>query len=515
MIHSSRILFLFVLLLISFFGQAMQTQFDLRDVFRPIYVVLSLSFGLQILFLSFFDKMKESSQVAFLMFIAEALFISLLIYFFGPQRSLFVFLFLLNILFCGILFGTAKAFIAAIVSSLAYSLALALDESVGVVTFFSAISLSQIAFFTVAYFSGFFREQLEELGVELSEKVQNLRNLENLNDLILENMNGGLLTTELNGEIIRTNSKAKSFFAEQGSELQGNNIVSVFPGLNFHDSEDSDGKSFTYNFEKNDETHFLRMHLSKIQDEEASRGYILNFHDETPLYTLEKRVRQSEKLAAVGQLAAGIAHEIRNPLASMSGSIQLLRADLANEQEKKKLMGIIDREILRLNGLITEFLDYARPEAPKNDDVDLGTLLDQIMEMMKFQFAEQEISQSREIDAGIRIRGNKDKLKQAFLNIVVNAYQAMDKSTGGVVSVHVARSGACAEVSISDNGSGIEEKTLSRIFEPFLTTKHKGTGLGLAITHSIFESHGANVEVKSKVGEGTQFIIRFPEKALL
>lgn len=513
-VHGSRLAFLFVLLALSVIGQALQSQYDLRSAFQPIYITLFVSFVMQFFFFVSFERLQSSSKIPFYLFLIEALFIGVLAYLFGVQRSLFLLLFLVNILFCGILFGAKEALVSAAVSSICYAMALALDPSINAITFLGGLTLSQIAFFTVAFYSGFFRDQLVQVGAELSERIQALRDLKDLNRVILTHMNGGLLTMELSGEVIQSNRKAEEFFHHLAG-LEGRNITNLFPGLSFADVDLKTGKSFTLPFEVSGETLFLRLHLAKIETSEGSMGYILNFHDETPMYRLERRVRQSEKLAAVGQLAAGIAHEIRNPLASMSGSVQLLRADLATGEEKKKLMTIIDREINRLNGLITEFLDYARPEAPKTDEVNLGTLMDQIMDMMKFQFADSKIEQHRDLQSNLVLLGNHDKLKQAFLNIIVNAYQAMGEQAQGQVTVTAKKSEGGALISIEDTGSGIEKKNLDRIFEPFLTTKQNGTGLGLAITHSIFESHGASVEVKSRVGVGTEFHITFPDKCLL
>ena len=255
----------------------------------------------------------------------------------------------------------------------------------------------------------------------------------------------------------------------------------------------------------------MRMHFSSLLDETGNpQGHILTFQDETKLRLLEKKVRQSEKMAAIGQLAAGIAHEIRNPLASISGSIQLLQTGESSGEEDKKLMNIVGREIKRLNLLITEFLDYARPEAPMEDQVDLGSLLKEIAEFVSLGEKNADVALKLTGLEGHIIKGNRDKLKQAFINIVVNAYQALGEQEKPEISVRISQEPEGKTVYISDNGMGMDETLKNQIFEPFRTTKSKGTGLGLAITHSIFESHKARIQVESQLGEGTTFAIQFP-----
>lgn len=231
--------------------------------------------------------------------------------------------------------------------------------------------------------------------------------------------------------------------------------------------------------------------------------------DVTDLRSLEEQLKQKEKLAAIGQLAAGIAHEIRNPLAGISGSIQLLSADKV-DPDQQKLMKIILKEIDRLNNLITEFLDYAKPEKKPDQSIDLSLILEEVIQNLK-----------RHPDSGLdtqwivnlssqKILGFSEKLKQCFLNIILNALQAMKEKQNSIIQINLKNDEVYSVLEIKDNGSGMTEETKKRIFEPFYTTKSKGTGLGLALTHKILESHQASIVVNSEVGKGTEFIIKFP-----
>ena len=173
-------------------------------------------------------------------------------------------------------------------------------------------------------------------------------------------------------------------------------------------------------------------------------------------------------------------------------------------------MQIVLKEIDRLNNLISEFLDYVKPDIPPDQTVNISLLLTEVMDMVKVNHQlRSEVKQDLNMSSQSLVLGDKNKLKQAFLNIVINAYQAMEKADDPVIQVSVFDNKEFLVVEIRDNGSGIDEKNMKHIFEPFHTTKPKGTGLGLAMTHKIFESHGAKVYVESEKGKGTIFTIEF------
>jgi two-component system, NtrC family, sensor histidine kinase PilS len=264
--------------------------------------------------------------------------------------------------------------------------------------------------------------------------------------------------------------------------------------------------------EVQNEPKILEVKLADFRDEnEKSKGWLLLIEDRTEIKHLEMSLQQKEKLAAVGQLAAGIAHEIRNPLASISGSIQMMTASSDTNEENRKLMKIVDKEIDRLNGLISEFLNYVRPEDQVRDEVDVNQVLNECLEMVKFdQKLRQDIELKLNLKSASMILGHRDKLKQAFLNFIVNAYQAMGKTESPLFEVQTQDERGQVVVVFKDNGSGIKKENVNRIFEPFHTTKPSGTGLGLAITHKILEAHKAKIFVESEEKIGTQFLIEFP-----
>ncbi len=208
-------------------------------------------------------------------------------------------------------------------------------------------------------------------------------------------------------------------------------------------------------------------------------------------------------------MAAGIAHEIRNPLAGISGSIQLLSQDTQDETEKK-LMKIILKEIDRLNLLITEFLDYAKPEKIPDTKINIKDTIDDVLLMCK---RHPEVAPDFIWDIQLKdahTLGFHEKLKQAFLNIVINGIQAMKNKPNARYAISLSEENDFVVLKLQDSGSGMSEDTKRKMFEPFHTTKAKGTGLGLAITHKILENHKAVVIVNTEINVGTEFIIKFP-----
>ena len=244
------------------------------------------------------------------------------------------------------------------------------------------------------------------------------------------------------------------------------------------------------------------------------QGHIILLQNLTEVKNFEETIRQQEKMAAIGSMAAGIAHEIRNPLASISGSIQLIAASLKPESEDdRKLTNIIVKEIDRLNRLIAEFLEFVRPPMKVDDPVKLNDLMGEVLQIIS---ANPQVPKGLKIETQFNaknlVSGHYDKLKQGFLNIVINATHAVEKKTDGTIKIVTYDDYDSVVVKIHDNGVGMSRDTVSRIFVPFFTTKSKGTGLGLAITHKIFEAHEAHVRVESELNIGTTFIIEFKRR---
>lgn len=499
---------LFVLILfISVVSSIAQEGFVNWSIVGPFYGILSIALALHVLWFSIWDRLLQKAGFLFLGFILDSLFISLLIYYSGINQSLFLFLHLVNILLAGIACRGVGAVTLALFTSIFFSMAALLSPEMKALNFFFLLVLNNIAFFSVAGLSGYLSEQLQSVGSELKKTGLSLRSAQELNEVLVENIPTGMVSFTEAGDVVKANSSAVDILGV--SDFSKINWYELFPQIQKVEKIFKDDVKYCPLGEG--EVKILGMKVSKIYSPEfQSWLFIALFDDLTKIRHLEYSARQNEKMAAVGGLAAGIAHEIRNPLAGISGSIEMLTQTVSNEDDRK-LMKIVLREIDRLNNLITEFLDYARPETPPTDPVDLSSLLNEIMDSMRAnKQVRADIVQEREYADGLIILGRRDKLKQAFLNIIINSYQAMNESAHPKISVKALGIGKEVTVRIRDAGCGMTETTKKKMFEPFHTTKPKGTGLGLAVTHKILEGHGAQVFVESEVGVGTEFVLTFP-----
>ncbi|MBL7687953.1 MAG: PAS domain-containing protein [Bdellovibrionaceae bacterium] len=499
--------------------QALQPEFVNFEVLQPVYILMAVAFVINATYLVLFDEALNKWPITAFLFFFESAFITGLIHYTGVNQSIFLFLYLVNIILCGFVFQRRGANILSLWTSALFSLLMIMGPELRGQALFFAVGLNNIAFFAVAGLAGYLSEQLDFMGRSLEAQGKDLRALRNLQALIVDNMATGLITVDEKGVCLQANRAAFDILDPIPRELVGRRIETLMPDVMQEIVKPADESATAHRVDWVYQSPMqgrltLELVVSRLPAETALNGYIVTFHDLTRVRRLEFAMRQSEKMAAVGQLAAGIAHEIRNPLASMSGSIQLLESSFPNaESEERRLMKIVIREIDRLNNLITEFLDFVRPDVLRDDPVDLNSLLRDVMEMCRLNPSlRKDVVQVIDLQATRSIPGNRDKLKQAILNIVINAYQAMNDQSEvkepKIVIKTIDREHAVV-LTIRDHGCGMDEVGLRRMFEPFHTTKPKGTGLGLAITHKIIESHAGRIFVESTKGVGTEFTLEF------
>ena len=241
-------------------------------------------------------------------------------------------------------------------------------------------------------------------------------------------------------------------------------------------------------------------------------GTVITFQDLTRIRALEETSRRQDRLAAIGRMAASIAHEIRNPLAAMRGSIQMLRADMEGESSQTELMEIILRESDRLNRIISDFLSYARPRSIIQSKVDVGELLRQTFTLLRHsaEINESQIIEEQVPATPVLVNADSEQLQQVFWNLARNALQAMP--TGGTLRAAVERHGQNRlRIAFSDTGRGMSPEQVEHLFEPFSSTTG-GTGLGLSIVYQIIRDHGGTINVRSREGQGTTITIELPSE---
>ncbi len=476
-------------------------------------------------------KSHNLSFLAYLQISGDILLITVLVYVTGGIDSGFSLLYHLSIISASIILYRRGGYLSASLSSILYGCMLDMQyyNVLGLVQSlnFTAMQVlyqvfvNILSFYMVAFLSGYLSDRLRKTSQELRTKSMDYEDLRTMQDHILKSVRSGILTLDLDGQMTSCNPAAENITGYSYAELKtrwhdifGNSIKELFGHTN-------DLKERPYRFDgnivkKNGQMVILGISASLLRDDKnVIRGIILVFQDITKLVEMEEKIRRQEQLAMVGSLAAGIAHEIRNPLASLSGSIQVLQGELDLKGDEQHLMNIVVRETDRLNTIITEFLDYARPQTLQVEQILLSSILDETILLLKnSRDCKEGIAIKVEVDPHVVIKADAQRMRQVFWNLLINSCQAMPD--GGEITVSTLTSSSpegdatWCEIVIQDTGCGISREYLDKIFEPFFTTKTRGTGLGLAIVNRIIEDHGGIIDVKSEVGSGTKFRIRLP-----
>lgn len=475
--------------------------------FFSITILVSIFLSISILF---YDYYKKINIFWWGLYLGNALLISLILVKVSWNQTLFFFLYLINILASGLSLKSKGSYLVGLISLIGYNFSILISPQNKLFFYISSIVVNNCSLILVSYLSGQLSDYLETLGLRLDIAHRDIRKIKNIHELILSHIPSGVLTVDSQGHLLQWNPQAEAILSK--STLATRELWDSFYTRLCHINKNELGViEFSINRDS-DLPKIIRLQraLFRFSDtNEQSEVFVID--DVTRLREIEENLRNQEKLAAIGKLAAGIAHEIRNPLASISGSVQMLSVQ-AGTEEDKKLFNIVIRETDRLNLLITEFLDYAKPLPPPTDVVKVKALLVEVMELLQFN---KKLSTKVKLECQwpdeFMILGYKDKLKQAFLNIIINAYQALEQINDPLFLLRLSREDDQVVVRFKDNGCGMKEETRKRIFEPFFTTKAKGTGLGLAVTHKIFEAHGASIIVESKEGLGTEFVIKIKE----
>jgi two-component system sensor histidine kinase PilS (NtrC family) len=349
------------------------------------------------------------------------------------------------------------------------------------------------------------------LAADVQAGRQELHELSELHRRIVENVSSGLLTVNRAAQVTSFNQEAEQITSIPAAEAIGRPIGEIFPTLGSLAAAERERRIQLEFHARDGRRLHLGMSLSWLRNQAGDvDGAILIFQDLTQLVEMEEQLRRSERLGAVGQLAAGLAHEIRNPLASLSGAVELLAADLPqSDPHSQTLSQIVQRETARLNRLVTDFLTYARPGPGAFQRVPLAELFEELREL----FAKDpsfDVELRLEVPEDLCARGNPDQLRQVFWNLALNAAQS--EPVDGVVLVRAQRSQRGLEIQVIDRGCGIPREAMQRLFEPFHTTKKKGTGLGLATVHRVVEAHGGRIQVSSEPGWGTTVRVFLPSQ---
>lgn len=390
-----------------------------------------------------------------------------------------------------------------------------------------AFGVYSLAFLVVGFLSGALADQLRLADQSILEKEQGLSRLQAFHENIVHSISSGVFTTDEEGQITSFNPAAQEATGYSFGQVQGCPWQEVF---NWHPSHHDDDRiqdvsanmRFEVECKRSDGNRLiLGMTLAPLHERGEKKGLVGVFKDLTQIRDLEEEMRRKEWLASLGEMSAGMAHEIRNPLGALAGAMQMLRKDLQTDDTNQRLMEIAVREATRLNTIITEFLQYARPPALNLAEYDLNKVLAEILDLLQHEARSRTNITLEAVPCpeALPAQVDQDQMKQVFWNLAVNAFDAMPK--GGQLSIGTGcrkvdaagRKVEVVEVSFQDTGEGIPKKHLDKIFLPFFTTKKRGSGLGLAAAHRIVDLHGGWIKVESHEGQGTRFGVCLPRTA--
>jgi two-component system sensor histidine kinase PilS (NtrC family) len=363
------------------------------------------------------------------------------------------------------------------------------------------------AFMLVGGLSSLLAEQLQGARSQLLRSETRLEALEAIYSAVVRSIASGIITLGEDGRITYLNPAAEHLTGLPDRAARGRPLSTLLPEL---------AGSISRPRERGRPEVRLRAHDGR----ERTLGYataplaggvggqVILFQDLTDLRQMEEAVRRADRLAVVGGLAAGLAHEIRNPLASMCGSIEVLGASPGLDEEERQLMSVVRSEAERLEALVREFLSFAKPISPAFEALDGSRAVVETVELFRQEVAERGIELVARAEEPVFVRADSGQLRQVLWNLLGNAADATPR--GGRVEVRISRQAGEGILEVADTGHGIADEDLDQIFDPFFTTKERGTGLGLAIVHRIVEAHSGHLSVVSEVGKGTTFRVALP-----
>jgi len=504
----------------------------------PFFFLIGLTYALSVIYLGSLRYVDRYPWLADAQLGADAMLVSAFIEVTGGITSYFSSLYLLPIMAASTVRFRRGALQVAALSAILY-LALVTAQYLEPTALFPAswqalgrvelpsqrfaqytVAINLFGFFAVALLSGSLAENLRSAGARLERASSQIADLRAFNQYVIDSMLSGLVTADMAGRILTFNRAASSITGLPSGQVIGRDVTEVLQlPAHFrgrlqtlgttrsqrvdHQYRSPDGRLLEIGFT-----------VTTLSLPDGRSGYLFTFQDVTDVRRLERGARMQQRLAAVGEMAAGIAHEIRNPLASMSGSIQVLRQELPLTEEQAQLMDIVLRESERLNDTIKSFLAYARPQRVTLTRLDIRRVVQDTATLLRnsADVREEHVVAVNLPPEPVWFDADENQVRQILWNLATNGLRAMPAGGRLLMSAKVQQEGGVEEltITIGDEGRGIPPSELDRLFEPFRSSFDKGTGLGLAIVHRIVTDYNGSIQVSSTVGSGTTVRVRLP-----
>jgi two-component system sensor histidine kinase PilS (NtrC family) len=502
----------------------------LLDGFQYLYIAIVLSYGWLLARYAFWGGGHVPLPFLILQAMVDVAFVSVIVFATGLYESVFAFMYIIIILFGSLELYMKGAMIWATLAAATYVTLLYLQTS-GVLVppgievshinwsqFLRPSLIHSLGFLLTGVLSGILGEDIRTAREGMRDRESILQKLETFHKHVVEHIPSGIVTVDTQGRVSLINGTACTILGVSKEEATGRPVKEILSGVDLGVGRaDLPVPRPEIVFRRLDGTEiFLGFSSSPMKDADGTViGNVVIFQDLTPVKQMEERMRIADRLAGVGELAAGLAHEIRNPLASITGSSQMLREAPDLPEMSRALLDIIERESTRLNGLITDFLVYAGPKMKNVGSVNMTELASEIVEAVRAgEGREKEVIVNGLATKEFYVDGDEEQLRQVLWNLLRNAIQATPR--GGTValdlSFQVRHKMAYVVTSVSDMGEGIPPDIVGKIFNPFFTSKAEGTGLGLAISQRIVHYHRGFIEVRSAPETGSVFSVFLPER---
>jgi two-component system sensor histidine kinase PilS (NtrC family) len=505
----------------------------------PFFFIIGLTYALTVAYSLALKHVDRHRWIVDLQLGCDAIIVSAIVHLTGGVTSYFASLYALPIIAASAIQSWRGGMMVAILSSLIYAglagvqysenpvlpLAILPDPAlppVRVALF--TVGLNVFGFFSVAVLTGYLAEGKRRADARLEQASTELADLQAFSQHVIDSLTSGLTTTDMSGTVMTFNRAAEAITGVRAADVIGLHVEEVLqfpPELKgvFDTAEPGAAlrrprlPRIEIGFRRGDGRQIeLGLSGAPLMTPRGETGFILTFQDVTESRKQEREARVQQRLAAVGEMAAGIAHEIRNPLASMSGSIQILRQELPLTDEQGQLMDIVLRESERLNDTIRSFLAYARPQRQAMTRMDVRQVITDTARLLE-NSPELHETHSIAVDVPhtpVLFQADENQIRQIVWNLATNGLRAMPQGGRLTLSVKAPREDEPLAIGVADEGVGIAAEELDGIFQPFRGAFTRGTGLGLSIVHRIVSDYGGEVRVTSSKGEGTTVHVRFP-----
>ncbi|HEY8133856.1 MAG TPA: ATP-binding protein [Thermoanaerobaculia bacterium] len=500
-----------------------------------LYATAAVTYGLTLLYIGVGQIIRSRKINLAIQLAGDLLVETLLVYFTGALDSPFSFLYLVSIITAsmmlfrrgGLFTASGAVILYGTLGDLMYYGFIPAPEQSWITTtawttlrLYLNIATNFAGFYATALLTSYIAEKLQKTSEELDVNRQNLAALRALNQNVVESIPSGLITLSPEGIASFVNPAGCQILHTESRSVMGHHIAELgfFRPEEWEDARRTLADEGVVRVEKNnfrvaDEDRSLGYALTPLNTlEGAASGYTLIFQDLTEMKKLEAELRLKDRMAAVGELSAGIAHEIRNPLAAIAGSVQVLKKSEALSPQEQRLMSIILKESERLNKSIADFLRFVRPQDKRTAEFDIAVSLSETLDLLANS---PELRPDHHIErqiapASFTLVGDADQIRQVFWNLARNAVQAMPH--GGLLRVTTEVGADAYRICFTDSGRGMSEVDQRRLFQPFRTNFPSGTGLGMAISYRIVQAHGGEIDVASRPGMGTMITVSLPRR---